>query len=55
MDSLSSAPAKPSTLDWIFRVLGFLAMTAVAFSVPLFPTMELDSSWRMAIGRFLME
>ncbi|MDB6115466.1 MAG: hypothetical protein JWQ62_2411, partial [Lacunisphaera sp.] len=42
-------------LDWIFRVLGFLAMTAVAFSVPLFPTMELDSSWRMAIGRFLME
>jgi hypothetical protein len=42
-------------LDWTFRVLGFVTMCAVAFTLPLFPTLELDSSWRMAIGRFFIE
>ena len=55
MDSISPAPTKPTALDWTFRVLGFVAMTAAAFALPLMPALELDSSWRMAIGKFLME
>ncbi|HKB58147.1 MAG TPA: hypothetical protein VKC51_11215, partial [Lacunisphaera sp.] len=55
MDSATTTPAKPSPLDWIFRILGFVVLTAVAFCLPLFPTMELDSSWRMAIGKFFVE
>lgn len=55
MDSVPPATANPTPLDWIFRVLGFLTMTAVAFTLPLFPTLELDASWRMALGRFFME
>lgn len=55
MDSASLPPTKPTPLDWIFRILGFVAMTAVAFCLPLFPAMELDSSWRMALGKFFME
>ena len=30
-------------------------MVAVAFTLPLFPALELDSSWRQAIGRFFFE
>jgi hypothetical protein len=42
-------------LNWVFRILGFSAMVAVAFSLPLFPALELDSSWRQAIGKFYFE
>lgn len=55
MDSPSSSSARPVLLDWVFRVLGFTTMALVAFTLPKFPTMELDPSWRMAIGRFFME
>jgi hypothetical protein len=55
MDSSSPASNKPTVLDWVFRALGFTAMCAVAFTLPLFPTLELDSSWRMALGKFFME
>ena len=55
MDSPSPSSSRPELLDWIFRVLGFVAMTLVAFTLPQFPAMELDSSWRMAIGRFFVE
>lgn len=55
MDSPLPASAKPNVLDWTFRILGFVTMTAIAFCLPLFPTMELDSSWRMALGKFFME
>lgn len=55
MDSVQSPTAKATLLDWIFRILGFAAMTAVAFTLPHFPTMELDASWRMALGKFFME
>lgn len=55
MDSSATSTSQTSSLDWLFRVLGFTAMVAVAFTLPLFPAMELDSSWRMAIGRFFME
>lgn len=48
-------PARSRLLDWLFRVLGFTVMVAVAFSLPLFPALELDSSWRQAIGRFFLE
>jgi hypothetical protein len=47
--------SKPAPLDWSFRILGFVTMTLVAFTLPQFPAMELDSSWRMAIGRFFTE
>ncbi|MEY3774810.1 MAG: hypothetical protein RLZZ129_1590 [Verrucomicrobiota bacterium] len=47
--------AKPTPLDWSFRILGFVTMSLVAFTLPNFPTMELDASWRMAIGHFFME
>ncbi len=49
-DTSSSSP-----LDRIFRVVGFVIMTAVAFSLPLFPAAELDSSWRMALGKFFTD
>jgi hypothetical protein len=55
MDSASPHTTPASLPDWIFRVLGFLAMVAIAFCLPLFPSMELDASWRMALGRFFME
>lgn len=55
MDTTTTTTAKPLLLDWVFRILGFVIMVAIAFCLPLFPAMELDSSWRMAIGKFLME
>lgn len=47
--------AKPTPLDWFFRALGFLVMAIMAFSLPGFPAVELDPSWRMALGRFFQE
>jgi hypothetical protein len=55
MVTVPPSPIKLTPLDWIFRVLGFVTMTAVAFTLPLFPTLELDASWRMALGKFFME
>lgn len=55
METTPLPPSKPTWLDWVFRVLGFAAMTAVAFTLPQFPTLELDASWRMALGKFLTE
>lgn len=55
MDSIHPLPTKPTPLDWIFRILGFLTLSVIAFSLPGFPALELDSSWRMAIGKFLVE
>lgn len=51
----SPAPERSRLLDWLFRILGFTAMVGVAFALPLFPVLELDSSWRQAIGRFFFE
>lgn len=47
--------SKPSVIDWVFRVLGFLILVAVAFHVPAFPAHDLDTSWRMALGKFFVE
>lgn len=55
MDAATAAPAKPSPLDWMFRSLGFLTLVAVCFSLPAPPALELDASWRMAIGEFFQE
>ncbi len=55
MDSAHSLPSKPTPVDWIFRVLGFVVLTATAFSLPNFPATDLDSSWRMALGKFFVE
>jgi hypothetical protein len=55
METASAPSARPGLLDWTFRGLGFVAMVLVAFTLPYFPAMELDSSWRMAIGKFFME
>ncbi|HRI80888.1 MAG TPA: hypothetical protein PLF88_00475 [Opitutaceae bacterium] len=55
MDSAPSKPAQPTPLDWFFRALGFITMCLIAFTLPQFPAMELDASWRMAIGHFFME
>jgi hypothetical protein len=55
MDAAPSISAKPSALDWTFRVLGFVTLALISFSVPLFPAAELDASWRMALGKFLVE
>ncbi|HEX2862884.1 MAG TPA: hypothetical protein VHN79_14650, partial [Lacunisphaera sp.] len=55
MESTPLPSTKPTPLDWIFRILGFTTLTALAFTLPLFPTMELDASWRMALGRFFTE
>jgi hypothetical protein len=55
MDSAASHPAQVTPLDWTFRTLGFVAMSMLAFALPLFPAAELDASWRMALGKFLVE
>jgi hypothetical protein len=55
MAATPSASPKLSPLDWIFRILGFLTLVAIAFSLPAPPSAELDSSWRMAIGKFFQE
>src|SRR5436190_24172076 len=55
MDPASSLSVKPSALDWVFRVLGFLTLVFISFSVPLFPAAELDPSWRMVLGKFFVE
>ncbi len=55
MDSAQPLPARPTPLDWIFRILGFLALTLIAFVLPDFPASGLDSSWRMALGKFLLD
>src|SRR3954453_12297370 len=55
MDAALSPSAKATPLDWFFRILGFLLLVAVGFSLPAPPSAELDASWRMAIGRFFQE
>ena len=55
MDSAQPPPSRPTALDWCFRILGFLTLVAVGFSLPRFPVLELDSSWRQAIGKFFVE
>jgi hypothetical protein len=55
MDSPNPLPARPTLLDWTFRILGFLLLIAVGFTLPGFPAAELDSSWRMALGKFFVE
>jgi hypothetical protein len=55
MDSVQTTPPRASFLDWLFRVLGFLALVAIAFSLPAFPAAELDASWRMVLGKFFQE
>lgn len=55
MDRIQTNLGKPTALDWIFRVLGFVVMAAIAFSLPGFPASELDASWRMALGKFFQE
>jgi len=48
-------PTKPSFLDWTFRVLGFVVLALIAFSIPALPAINLDASWRMALGKFFTE
>ena len=55
MDTVRPLPAKPTAIDWIFRVLGFVMLSATAFSLPNFPATDLDTSWRMALGKFFLE
>lgn len=55
MDSALPAPARPTPLDWVFRLLGFVTLIAVGFALPGFPASDLDSSWRMALGKFFVE
>lgn len=55
MQQTSTTPDNPTILDWVFRVLGFLILIIAAFNVPSYPEQGLDSSWRMALGKFFME
>lgn len=55
MDTARPLPAKPTAIDWIFRALGFIVLAATAFSLPNFPATDLDTSWRMALGKFFTE
>ena len=55
MEPTQPTTARPTTFDWIFRILGFLVLTAIAFSLPGFPASELDTSWRMALGKFFVD
>jgi len=55
MAATSPASTPLSPLDWFFRILGFLTLVAVAFSLPVQPSADLDASWRMAIGKFFLE
>ncbi|MCC6415533.1 MAG: hypothetical protein IT582_06465 [Opitutaceae bacterium] len=53
----SKAPdaSRSKLLDGMFQVLGFLILVALAFRLPAFPALELDSSWRQALGRFYFD
>lgn len=55
MDQALSPTVKPSVLDWTFRILGFIVLVAIAFTLPNFPAGDLDNSWRMALGKFFAE
>lgn len=55
MESASPDRQPATPLDWVFRVLGFLVLFIVAFNLPKYPVLELDASWRMAVGRFFAE
>ncbi len=47
--------ARPSTLNWIFRILGFIGLAMAAFVPPNVPSLGLDASWQMALGQFFTE
>lgn len=55
MQQNSVIPTKPSPIDCVFRVLGFLILVAAAFHLPAYPEQGLDASWRMGLGKFFLE
>lgn len=55
MDQSSGAARRPSVTDWVFRVLGFLALVSLGFNLPEFPDTGLDPAWRMVLGRMFAE
>lgn len=55
MDQPTGAVSRPTVTDWVFRVLGFLALVGLGFNVPEIPTTGLDPAWRMVLGRMFVE
>lgn len=55
MDHNTCNSTNPTRIDWVFRVLGFVILVAVAFHAPSIPGQDLDASWRMALGKFFLE
>lgn len=46
---------RPSVFAWTLRVLGFLVLAALTFSLPQVPSTGLDASWQTALGKFFLE
>jgi hypothetical protein len=55
MPSCSSSAPTPSPTNWFFRIFGFGVLATIAFARPAYPLVELDASWRMALGHFFLE
>ena len=50
-----SAANPPVARHWFGRLLLFLLLVAVIFTFPNKPAVDLDASWRMALGKFLLD
>jgi hypothetical protein len=41
--------------NWVSRTLCFISLVAAGFILPAMPSLGLDSSWQMALGRFFVD
>ncbi|MFI5335158.1 MAG: hypothetical protein ACHQ5A_00100, partial [Opitutales bacterium] len=53
----SPSPADPLATNrpWFGRLLIFLLLLASTYTYPNPPAIDLDASWRMALGKFLLD
>ncbi len=54
MASTETTPPAPSR-PWLSQTLLYLLLVLVIFTFPNQPTLGLDASWRMALGKFLLD
>ena len=55
MSSPDNSRIKPALQSWLERTLLFLLLFAIIFSFPHRPVLDLDASWRMALGKFFLD
>ena len=55
MTAQSKVPLNSAIRLWVERVLLFLLLSTCIFTFPHKPSYDLDSSWRMALGKFFLD